>query len=141
MVYSWESETIFTKHFMGFWIHLWFTAQKMEFFVTDFSSKCHQILRKLRIWSHLLKKFVIETFIFCAVILFLISNNFVNFRFVFIKNIDKKEVMTGFEIWNTRIFLLWYKRLPLLSATLQEAPHLKGTLLQIWKSLYVFLFI
>ena len=55
-------------------------------------------LKETAVWSHLLKKFVIETFIFCAVILFLISNNFVNFRFVFIKNMDKKEVMTGFEI-------------------------------------------
>ena len=30
------------------------TAQKMKFFIKDFFSKCEQIGRKLRIWSHLL---------------------------------------------------------------------------------------
>ena len=33
-----------------------FTAQKMKFSIKDFSSTCDQIRRKLRIWSHLLKK-------------------------------------------------------------------------------------
>ena len=32
-----------------------------------FFSKCYQIGRKLRIWSHLLKKSLMENFIFCAV--------------------------------------------------------------------------
>ena len=36
-----------------------FTAQKMKFSIKDFF---------LRIWSHLLKKFLMENFIFCAVI-------------------------------------------------------------------------
>ena len=44
------------------------TAQKMEFPIKDFFSKCDQIRRKLRIWSHLLKKSLVEKFIFCAVI-------------------------------------------------------------------------
>ena len=43
------------------------TAQKIKFSLTDFFSKCDQIRRKLRIWSHLLKKSVMENFIFCAV--------------------------------------------------------------------------
>ena len=43
------------------------TAQKMKFSIKDFFSKCNQIHRKLRIWSHLLKKFLMENFIFCAV--------------------------------------------------------------------------
>ena len=43
------------------------TAQKMKFSVKDFFSKCDQIRRKLRIWSHLLKKSLMENFIFCAV--------------------------------------------------------------------------
>ena len=42
-------------------------AQKMEFSVKDSFSKCDQIRRKLRIWSHLLKKSLIKNFIFCAV--------------------------------------------------------------------------
>ena len=38
----------------------------MAFSIKDFFSKCDQIRRKLRIWSHLLKKSLIENFIFCA---------------------------------------------------------------------------
>ena len=40
----------------------------MKFSITDFFSKCDQILRKLRIWSHLLKKSVMKNFIICAVL-------------------------------------------------------------------------
>ena len=47
-----------------FYIH----CTKMKFSIKDFSSKCDQISRKLRIWSHLLKKSLMENFIFCAVI-------------------------------------------------------------------------
>ena len=43
------------------------TAQKMEFSIKDFFSKCDQIRRKLRTWSHFLEKFLMENFIFCAV--------------------------------------------------------------------------
>ena len=46
-----------------------FTAQKMKFSIMDFFSKCDQIRRKLRIWSHLLKESLVENFIFCAVTL------------------------------------------------------------------------
>ena len=40
---------------------------KMKFSIKDFLSKCDQIRRNLRIWSHLQKKSLIENFIFCAV--------------------------------------------------------------------------
>ena len=43
-------------------------AQKMKFSIKDFFSKYDQIRRKLWIWSHLLKKFLMENFIFCAVV-------------------------------------------------------------------------
>ena len=43
-------------------------AQKVKFSIKDFSSKCDQISSKLRIWSHLLEKSLMENFIFCAVI-------------------------------------------------------------------------
>ena len=36
----------------------------MKFSIKDFSSECEQIHRKLRIWSYLLKKYLIESFIF-----------------------------------------------------------------------------
>ena len=42
-------------------------AQKMKFSIKDFFSKCDQIHSFLRIWSHSLKKFLMENFIFCAV--------------------------------------------------------------------------
>ena len=41
----------------------------MKFLIKDFFRKCDQIRRKLRIWSPLLKKFLMENFIFCAVFL------------------------------------------------------------------------
>ena len=43
------------------------TVQKMKFSITDFYSKCDQIRSFLRIWSHLLKKPLLENFIFCVV--------------------------------------------------------------------------
>ena len=43
------------------------TAQNMKFSIKDFFSKCDQIRSFLRIWSHLLKKSLMENFIFCAV--------------------------------------------------------------------------
>ena len=39
----------------------------MKFFIKDLFSKWDQIRRFLRIWPHLLKKPLMETFIFCAV--------------------------------------------------------------------------
>ena len=39
----------------------------MKFSIKDFFSKCDQIRRKLRIWSHLQQKPLMENFIFCAV--------------------------------------------------------------------------
>ena len=52
------------------WLLLFYhevTAQKMKFSVKDSFSKCEQIHRKLRIWSHSVKKSLMENFIFCAV--------------------------------------------------------------------------
>ena len=40
------------------------TAQKMKFSIKAFFSKCDQIRRKLWIWLHLLKKSLMENFIF-----------------------------------------------------------------------------
>ena len=41
-------------------------AEKKKFSIKDFSSKCDQIRKKLQIWLHLLKKFLMENFSFCA---------------------------------------------------------------------------
>ena len=42
----------------------------MKFSIEGFFSKCDQIRSLLRTWSHLLKKPLMENFIFCAVSLF-----------------------------------------------------------------------
>ena len=39
----------------------------MEFSIKELSSKCDQIRRKLRIWSHLLERSIMENLIFWAV--------------------------------------------------------------------------
>ena len=39
----------------------------MKFSIKDYFSKCDQIRRNLQIWSHLLKKYLMENFIFCVV--------------------------------------------------------------------------
>ena len=44
-----------------------FTVQKIKFSIKDFFSKCDQTRKKLRIWSHLLKKSLMGKSIFCAV--------------------------------------------------------------------------
>ena len=51
------------------------TAQKMKFSINDFFSKCDQIRSVQRIWSHLLKKFLMENFIFCLVTSFTFAQN------------------------------------------------------------------
>ena len=43
------------------------TTQKMKFSIKGFFSKCDQIRRKLWISSHLLKKFLMENFMFYVV--------------------------------------------------------------------------
>ena len=48
-----------------------YSAQKMRFSNKDFFSKCDQILKKLQIWLYLLKKSLMENFIFLAVLMIL----------------------------------------------------------------------
>ena len=56
---------------VGGWVQhsdcLTFTAQKMKFSIKDFFSKRDQIRRKLRIWSDLLKKSLMENAIFVCI--------------------------------------------------------------------------
>ena len=53
----------FTKHTE---FHTIFTSPKLKFSVKDFFNKCDQIQNQNQIWSHLLKKFLMENFIFWA---------------------------------------------------------------------------
>ena len=56
--------TVFSSCFS---FSLLLTAQKIKFSFKDFFSKCDQIRGFLQIWSHLLNKYLVENFIFCAV--------------------------------------------------------------------------
>ena len=47
--------------------HRIINAQKMKFSIKDFFSNCGQIRSFLQIWSPLLKKSLMENFIFCVV--------------------------------------------------------------------------
>ena len=73
-----------------------FTAQKMKFSIKDFFSKCDQILSFLRIWSHLLKKSLIENFIICAVLLLNLSDK------INLKRSDKYVALSNLSIHYTR---------------------------------------
>ena len=44
-------------------------VKKMKFSIEDFFRNSDQIRMKLRHWPHLLKKSVMENFIFCAVLI------------------------------------------------------------------------
>ena len=52
----------FTYLFQPQWTHT-----KKKFSIKDFSSKCDKFRSFLQIWSHLLKKSLMENFIFCEV--------------------------------------------------------------------------
>ena len=62
---SWIFELVWGQSWTGYCRQI--TAQEIKFSIQDLFSKCDQIRRKLQIWSHLLKKSVMENFIFCAV--------------------------------------------------------------------------
>ena len=47
-------------------------AQKMKFSIKDFFSKCDQIDSLQQIWSHLLKKSLMENFIFLCIVVKLV---------------------------------------------------------------------
>ena len=51
------------------------TARKMKFSIKYFFSKCDQIRWNLRIWSHLLKKYLMENLFFCAMSISGVWNN------------------------------------------------------------------
>ena len=47
---------------------MFYTAQKIKFSCKNFFSRCDQIRSFLGIWLHLLRKFLMENFIFCTVL-------------------------------------------------------------------------
>ena len=53
-----------------------YTTLKMKFSIKDFFSKCDQIHSFLRIWSYLLKKSLMENFIFCVMLYSISAHDF-----------------------------------------------------------------
>ena len=62
--FAWNAVTISLTNSFVFFSKKTYTAQK-SFSIKYFFSKCSQISRKLRIWLHLLKKSLMDNFIFC----------------------------------------------------------------------------
>ena len=56
------------QYILWVFLRMVFTTQKLKFSIKNFFSKYDQIRKKLRVWSHLLKKPIMENFIFCAVV-------------------------------------------------------------------------
>ena len=63
----------------------------MKFSIKDFLSKCDQIGSFLQIWSHLLEKSLMESFIFCTVLVMNTSYHFTNI-----------VLMKGFISWSKK---------------------------------------
>ena len=113
--YFLESFTVSTK-----WM---ITTQKIKFSIKDFSSKCDQIGRKLRIWSHLLKKSLMENFTFCAVCAIPLRHSLhiqqkykvLVFCFLILKESifeTRKNLFTSKPLSLLEIFFLTFKRQP-----------------------------
>ena len=83
----------------------------MKFSIKDCFSKCDQILRKLRIWSYLLKKSLIENFIFCAIIF--LDKNIINIdtNFRGLARIPKREDLDNGRSVLTKKALVFSKKL------------------------------
>ena len=65
---TFQPDTYFLIQTLATLLNATYTAQQMKFPIKDFLSKCDQIHSFLLNWSHLLKKSLMENFIFCAVI-------------------------------------------------------------------------
>ena len=90
-------------------------AQKMKFSIKYFFSKCDQIRNFLRIWSHLLNKYIMENFIFCARIVFAGSEQLFNKtlhkndylikkqldRYLRVQKVNSKNIITKVTVMKT----------------------------------------
>ena len=63
-----RKRTIRDENMISTLSYYYYATQKMKISIMDFFSKCDQIRSFLRIWSHLLKKSLMENFIFCSML-------------------------------------------------------------------------
>ena len=92
--------------------HGTFTARKMKFSIKDFFSKCDLIHRKLRIWSHLLKKSFVQNFIICPVIKTAFANNLLAAHEICLKSklqtLNLLYTLVKNFIFNFRIYKIFF---------------------------------
>ena len=82
------------------WIISLYTAQKIKFPIKDFYSKCDQTV----VWSHLLKKSLLENFMFCAV---LTADQSCSGWDWWCNKRSRKICPSVFEVFLVRIFQHW----------------------------------
>ena len=78
----------------------------MKFSIKDFFHKCDQTRNFLRIWSHLLKKSLMEKFIFCAVLLQNITRNIIRDIYINESRIYSMKHSLREKCPNTELFLV-----------------------------------
>ena len=81
----------------------------MKFSIKDFFSKCDQIRSFLRIWAHLLKKSLMENFIFNAVFItgLLFFNNFYYHLFFYLFFFLFFSFYSYILLWSKNSWFLW----------------------------------
>ena len=67
MFYNCHDQMVFINMYSCQYVYIYTLQKKMKLSIKDFFSKCDQICKKLWIWSNLLKKSLMENFIFCVV--------------------------------------------------------------------------
>ena len=75
----------------------------MKFSIMGFFGKCDQIRSSLRIWSHLLKKPLMENFIFCAVDVAFFQKNMVTFDCILSKSFKVSTLTIAFVTSRVKI--------------------------------------
>ena len=84
--------------------------KKMKFSIKDFFSKCDYIHSFLRIWPHLLKKPLMQNFIFCAVLFAIIwIVIYLSFFKIYLQSFRKIFSTTGTSHWMTDSSLNWIR--------------------------------
>ena len=99
---------------------------KMKFSLKDFFSKCDELRRKLRIWSQLLKKSLMENFIFCAVLRIIISRKLRECHGQSISGLSKLSSKLNYVINNIFIKIVFIIRrrvyvIPFMNTIIEES--------------------
>ena len=135
-----KNEKFFAKKEVGSNFLRTYTAQKWIFPLII--SSCDQIHIFLRIWSHLQEKSLTENFIFCAVAF---SYKLTIVWYIYSRSYYHPWPQTNFFNFFSPFFygkkMCWRWGCLETKCFLNETAQFKGTLMQIWKSCNMFVFI